>query len=77
MKTKAELMRALNLLLDGVVESVAVAGDQGAPGGVLYAAFMAHGCTLAQFEYVMEALVQSGRLRRSGHLYFAAKAVHS
>jgi hypothetical protein len=69
--TAPEQHRALLLLVDGIVESVRAAGDLGVPGGVLYAALMAHGCSLEQFEGLMSALVGLGKLRRSGDLYFA------
>lgn len=61
---------ALRMILDAVVESVSEAGELGAPGGVVYAALMAHGVTLQQYEGIMGALVRAGRLRRSGELYF-------
>lgn len=66
-----EQLTALRELLAAVVDAVKVAGSNGAPGGVLYSALMAHGCTLAQFEGVMGALVRTGKLERRGELYFA------
>jgi len=33
---------------------------------------MEHGCSLAQFEQIMTALVEAGRLYKRGNLYFAA-----
>jgi hypothetical protein len=62
---------ALKMIADAVIDSVKAAGSLGAPGGVLYAALMAHGCTLEQFESIMSALVQAGKLTQRGHLYFA------
>ena len=44
----------------------------GVPGGTLYAALMAHGCQLHQFEQIMAALVNSGVVTKRGELYFAA-----
>jgi hypothetical protein len=41
----------------------------GAPGGVMYAALMAH-ITLAQFEAMMRLLVETGRVTKRGDLYF-------
>jgi hypothetical protein len=32
---------------------------------------MEFGCTLAQFETIMSVLVEAGKLRKEGHLYFA------
>jgi hypothetical protein len=63
--------QALRVIVDATVDEVKVAGDRGAPGGVLYAALMAHGCSLSQFESLMDALVRLGKVRRQGHLYFA------
>jgi hypothetical protein len=64
--------QALKLIVDATVDAVKAAGDLGAPGGVLYAALMAQGCSLSQFESLMGALVKLGKVRRSGELYFAA-----
>lgn len=61
----------LAMVCDAVVESVTVAGDAGAPAGHLYAAMMAHGVTLDQFTQIMSVLVDLGKLRKSGDLYFA------
>jgi hypothetical protein len=32
---------------------------------------MAHGCTYAQFEKLMDILLQSGKVKRKGQLYIA------
>ena len=63
---------AIRMLADAVVDAVKAAGSLGAPGGVIYAALMAHGCTLAQFESLMDALIRAGKLTRSGDLYRVA-----
>lgn len=62
---------ALAALVSATVEAIQEAGPSGAPGGVLYAALMTQGCTLAQFESLMGALVRTGRVKQRGHLYFA------
>lgn len=62
---------ALKAIVDAVVETVKAAGTMGAPGGHLYAALMAHGCTLNQFQSLMGALVRMGMLKQKGDLYFA------
>lgn len=62
---------AIRMICDGIVEAVKAAGKLGAPGGVLYAAFIGAGLTLNQFETIMRVLVKTGRLERKGHLYFA------
>jgi hypothetical protein len=73
----AEQARALRMVIDGVLDAVAVAGPIGAPGGVLYAALMGAGISLSQFESLMGGLVRLGKLRRSGDLYFLAEPVQS
>jgi hypothetical protein len=66
-------MRALHAIADSVVDAVKVAGDHGAPGGVLYAALMRYGCTLEHFEQIMGALVVAKKVVKRGQLYFAVK----
>jgi len=39
-----------------VLETVQKAGSLGAPSGVMFAALQAHGCTLSQFQSLMESL---------------------
>lgn len=55
-------VRAVAQVSMGVLEAVEVAGDQGAPGGVLYAAMQAQGATLSQFQGIMGALTKPGYL---------------
>lgn len=64
--------QALRAIVAAVVDAIAAAGPLGAPGGTLYAALMAHGCTLSQFESLMAALVRAGKVTRSGDLYRVA-----
>ena len=64
---------ALRQVTDAICEAVAAAGPTGAPGGVIYAALMAQGCTLEQYEGLMGALVRVGKLRKSGQLYFVVE----
>jgi hypothetical protein len=63
-------LQALTLLIDAVIDSVAVGGTDGAPGGVLYAAMMGQ-VSLSQFEDLMRFLVAVGKLTKRGDLYFA------
>lgn len=44
---------------------------QGIPGGTLYAALMAKGCSFAQYEQIMLGLMTAGLVRKSGELYHA------
>lgn len=64
----------LRQIADAITDAVAAAGSFGAPSGTLYAALMAQGCTLNQYEQIMAGLVRAGRLTQSGHLYFVAGA---
>lgn len=69
--TTAQPQNPLTLILDAIVESIAVSGTHGAPGGVLYSALMAQGCTLDQFQQLMALLIAQKRVTQSGSLYFA------
>lgn len=69
-KLTKEALIAFVELCNAVVDAVKEAGPQGAPAGPMYAAFMSVGMNLEQFERMMAALVKSGRLRKSGDLYF-------
>lgn len=46
----------------GILEAVDAGGDVGAPGGVLYAAMMANGASLNQYQSFMGGLVNKGML---------------
>ncbi|MYM92482.1 hypothetical protein [Duganella vulcania] len=58
----------------GVLEAVEVGGDTGAAGGVLYAAMMAHGASLSQFQSFMDTLLQRGFVTRSEDCYHITAA---
>jgi hypothetical protein len=60
---------AVRMIADAIVDAVKAAGAMGAPGGVLYAALMAYGISLSQFESLMSAMVSAGKLTKHGHLY--------
>lgn len=64
--------RAVALLevLEAVVEAIDDCGQTGMPSGILYASLMTQGCTLQQFERMMEILVESGRIRKSGQVFY-------
>ena len=59
--TKDQLMVLATVSL-GIIEAVAVAGEQGAPGGVLYAAMQAQGATHNQFQSIMGTMTKPGYL---------------
>lgn len=70
--TKAvnDQLKALKAIGDAIIETVALAGPLGAPGGHLYAALMAHGVSLEQFEQIMSGLCRAKTLRKQGDCYF-------
>ncbi len=47
-------IKLLRLVADSIIAGVAAAGSLGCPGGTLYAALMAQGCTLQQFEGITD-----------------------
>ncbi len=67
-----EQITALRQIAAAIIESVKAAGPLGAPGGVLYAALMAQGCTLHQFEQIMGGMVRAGKLTKRGDCYHLA-----
>jgi hypothetical protein len=71
----AQQIRLIRMVADAIISTVRETGPAGAPGGVIYAALMAQGCTLAQFETIMNGLVRAGQLTRDGHCYRVPEAV--
>ena len=63
---ESAIITVANIITDTVRET----GATGAPGGILYAGLMGV-LTYNQFAELMSALVKVGRLRKSGHVYFA------
>lgn len=70
----AKIANALLAIFDVIVDLVKAGGPMGTPSGTLYAALMTHGCTLEQYEMIMDVLVKAGRLTKKGLLYFAPEA---
>lgn len=70
-----EQIKALKAIADAIIETVALAGPLGAPGGHLYAALMAHGVTLQQYEQIMAGLVRAGKLSKHGECYKVVPSV--
>jgi len=60
----------IKMVWESIIEAVREAGSQGAPGGHLYAALMAHGFSLEQFQTIMGSLVRVGELEKRGECYF-------
>jgi hypothetical protein len=63
--------KALRQVGDAIIATVRSSGTMGAPAGPMYAALMAQGCSLEQFEQIMAGLVAAKMLRKSGDLYYA------
>ena len=61
----------LKQVLDLVVQAVKETETSGISGGMLFSALMAFGCTLAQYESIMSVLVETGKVQKRGHFYFA------
>ena len=62
-------VRAAMAMTAAVTETIRECGADGAPGGVLYAALMAN-VTLEGFERMMELIVRTGLVRKSGQCYY-------
>lgn len=58
-------------LMEAIYSAVEVAGDRGAPAGVIYAALTTHGCDLATYQHFEASLVEQGVLTKRGQLLFA------
>jgi hypothetical protein len=67
--SRAQQVDALRQMLDALIEAIALGGADGVPGGILYASLMGQGCDLRTFERLMGILVDSGRVRKDGHVY--------
>lgn len=66
--TPAQL-QALRTAARAIVEACDL--PHGAPGGVLYAALMAQGCSLNQFTQIMAGLTSAGMVTKDGDCYSA------
>jgi hypothetical protein len=72
-KARKSPRAALGRIFDSIVDGISKADPvMGVPGGHIYMALVTSGITVPQFEWLMAALVATGRLRRSGVCYFIA-----
>lgn len=71
MITKEQKIAILNVI-EALKDAVAEAGEHGAPEGVLYAAFMAHGMSLENFNLMIGCLIKTGNIKKKGNLLFKA-----
>jgi len=65
-----EQIRVLRGVCEAILDAVRAGGAMGAPGGILYAALMASGCSFSQFQSLMGGLCRAGKLRKKGECYF-------
>ena len=63
----------IRMTLEAILDAAEVAGEWGAPSGVLYAGLMTMGCTLDQYQQMMDVLVEMGCLRQDGDRYIFIK----
>jgi len=66
---------ALRQIGRAIVESVRAAGEMGAPGGIIYAALMAQGCTFDQYQQIMGGMTRAGVLTQDGDLFYIGPEV--
>lgn len=66
--------KGLAAVLEIIVDAVKEAEPHGMPGGMLYSALMAFGCSYSMYEDLMGVLIREGKLTKRGQLYFIASA---
>jgi hypothetical protein len=57
-----------------ILDAIDEAGELGAPSGVMYAALMAQGCSLQQYQSIMAPLERRGFVTVDGDCYFMTAA---
>ncbi len=65
-----QTLSAVKKILNAFIETISEAGTQGAPIGPMYAAVMDK-MTLQTFNAVIDALVQTGKIKRTGDVLFS------
>jgi len=73
MATAKETVQALAAIIEAIYETIKESGDLGAPSGIIYAAVMGVGINLETYNAIIDAMVKSGKVRKSGDLLFACK----
>ena len=71
MRNHRQAVAFVRHVFNAIVETVNEQPD-GAPAGPMYAAFMAHGMSLEQFEQITGALVAAGKIKRRGNCFYPA-----
>lgn len=70
--TTDQQKQILRMTCEAIIEAAQAAGTHGAPSGTIYAALMAYGMKLDLYERIIAGLVSMGKIRKNGHLLFAA-----
>lgn len=55
-------IKALRLAMDCITDAAKVAGQSGAPSGVVYAALSEHGMTLSVYQQIIGAMTRAGKI---------------
>lgn len=67
----SDAARILREIIRAVYDTVKAAGDRGAPSSVVYSALMTAGCTLKQYDDIIDSMKHFGVIRHEGNLLFA------
>lgn len=60
----------MSQIVDVVVDAIKERGSSGTPEGPLYAMLMGFGCTLNQFNVLVECLVDAGKVTKRGNVLY-------
>ncbi len=52
-------------------DTVKATGDAGAPSGHVYAILMTHGCSLDQYQQIIQVMTAQGMIQQRGHVLYA------
>lgn len=73
--TATDVKQHILALAQIALETIKEAGEQGAPEGPMYAAFMTVGMSIDHFQAMIAGLERAGLIRRSGHVcYYIPRA---
>lgn len=70
---RAAQLAVLKMVTDAILDTVRESEPLGAPSGILYYACMSAGISLETFQAIMDAMVEAGKLKVSGHVYHIAE----
>ena len=63
--------KAFLAICKAILETIREAGNNGAPASYLFTALQTQGCTVAQFDRLMQLLEEAGAVRQQYHTYYA------